>query len=286
MLTDAIPETPKLNPMPRPEDDAATQDRASDRERPDRALVILPTYNERGALGEVVSRLRIAAPEVDILVVDDASPDGTGVLADQIAARVPRVSTLHRSAKLGLGTAYLAGFAHGRRHGYRWVVEMDADGSHRPEDLPALLESARGGAGLTLGCRWIPGGRIEGWPGYRRLISRTGTRVARLALRSRLRDLTTGFRVIEVRWLERIGLDAITAQGYGFQVELAWRLERLGCPIREIPITFVERRSGRSKMSLGIVLEALGLVIALGWRLRFGRGRRSAAEVTGPTLRG
>ncbi|MGK0722226.1 polyprenol monophosphomannose synthase [Leucobacter sp. W1478] len=236
-------------------------------------LVILPTYNESGSLAEIVARLRAAVPAADLLIVDDASPDGTGKIADALAAADPHVCVAHRPGKLGLGTAYVLGFRHARGDRYRYVVEMDADGSHLPEQLPNLLIAARAGAGLVIGTRWIEGGRISGWPRYRRWISRTGTRVARVALRSRLRDITSGYRVIDTSWLAQLNLGQITSHGYGFQVELAWTLERLGCPIAEVPITFVERRTGRSKMSIGIVFEALGRVLAWGWQLRFAPGR-------------
>jgi len=248
--------------------------RSEDQPGSDRALVVLPTYDESGTLAEVVTRILAANPGVSVLVVDDGSPDGTGSIADGLASD-PRVSVLHRPRKLGLGTAYVAGFEIARSLGFRWVVEMDADGSHLPEELPALLEAARAGAGLVLGARWIPGGRIEGWPWYRHLISRTGTSVARVALRSRLRDITSGFRVLDSRWLSEIDLDGVTMQGYGFQVEIAWSLERIGCPISELPITFVERRSGRSKMSPSIVAEALRFVLVSGWRLRLRGGTKA-----------
>lgn len=236
-------------------------------------LVILPTYNEAGSLDEVVSRVRVAVPGADLLIVDDASPDGTGDIADALAAADPHVHVAHRPGKLGLGTAYVLGFRHARGGGYRYVVEMDSDGSHLPEQLPDLLSAARAGAGLVVGARWIEGGRISGWPRHRRWISRTGTWVARVSLRSRLHDITSGYRVIDTRWLSRLDLGQITSHGYGFQVELAWTLERLGCPIAEVPITFVERRAGRSKMSFGIMLEALGSVLSWGWQLRFAPGR-------------
>jgi len=245
--------------------------------------VILPTYNERATLSEVVARVLAAVPEAELLIVDDASPDGTGELAEQLAGRDPRVSVLRRPGKQGLGTAYVAGFAHATTHGFRRVVEMDADASHLPEELPGLLTAARDGAGLVIGARWVPGGRVIGWPRYRRCISRTGTRVARAALGSRLHDITSGFRVIDVGWISRIDLHRIESEGYGFQVEVAWTLERLGCPIAEVPITFVERASGRSKMTLGIVAEALRLVLLWGWRLRFAPHRLPAA--TGAPVR-
>ncbi len=237
----------------------------------DAVLVVLPCYNEAGTLAEVIRRLHATVPASDVLVVDDASPDGTGELADRLAAADERVHVLHREGKQGLGTAYIAGFRWASHRGYRRIVEMDADGSHQPEQLPDLLRAARAGSGLVIGTRWIPGGRVEGWPWYRRWVSRTGTAVARIALRSRLHDITSGFRVLDAEWLDRLSLDGMTAQGYGFQVEVAWGLERLGCPITEVPIVFVERRAGRSKMTVGIVLEALRLVLRSGWRLRFGR---------------
>lgn len=236
-----------------------------------RVLVILPTYNEADTLEAVIRRLRHTVPEAAILVVDDASPDGTGELAERLARADPEIHVLHRAVKQGLGTAYLAGFHWAATTGtYRWLVEMDSDGSHLPEELPRLLRAARAGAGLVIGTRWMPGGRVLGWARYRRWISRTGTKVARISLRSRLRDMTSGFRVIDTQWLAEVPLAELAAQGYGFQVELAWALERRGCPIAEVPISFVERRAGRSKMTLGIVFEALRLVLKWGWQLRFG----------------
>lgn len=230
-------------------------------------LVILPTYNERDSLANVVERVLVAVPEADLLIIDDNSPDGTGKLADSLATD-PRISVLHRSGKLGLGTAYTIGFSRALDAGYHWVVEMDADGSHLPEELPLLLEQARAGAGLVIGARWVPGGRITNWPRYREFISRSGTAVARISLQSKLRDLTSGFRVLDTTWLQAVDLTEISSQGYGFQVESAWLLERAGCPISEVPITFVERADGRSKMSIGIVIEALTSVIAWGIRIR------------------
>lgn len=243
---------------------------AADSPNADQVLVILPTYDESRTLAEIVERVLTAVPRASVLVIDDASPDGTGELADALAAEDPRVSVVHRPAKLGLGTAYIEGFRRAAERGFRWIVEMDGDGSHLPEQLPLLLEAAGDGAGLVIGARWVEGGKVVGWPWYRRWISRTGTRVARLSLRSRLHDITSGFRVLDGAWIARMPIDGIAAQGYGFQVEVAWTLERMGCPIAEVPITFVERRSGRSKMTLGIVLEALGLVLRAGWRLRTG----------------
>ncbi|PRI10260.1 polyprenol monophosphomannose synthase [Leucobacter massiliensis] len=234
-------------------------------------LVILPSYEERDSLAGTVAGIRRHLPRAHVLVIDDGSPDGTGRLAERIAAGTPGVFVVHRARKLGLGTAYALGFRRALREGYRIVVEMDADGSHLPEELPGLVEAARSCGGVAIGTRWIAGGRIVGWPWYRRWISRTGTAVARVALRSRLRDLTSGFRAIDARWLARLELDGIDSEGYAFQVETAWTFERLGCPVAEVPITFVERAAGRSKMSAGIVAEALWGVLRWGWRLRRGR---------------
>ena len=246
------------------------------------ALVILPTYDERRTLPAVVADVLRHLPDADVLVVDDGSPDGTGAVADELARRDPRVRVVHRPGKLGLGTAYVAGFRLALADGYRLAVEMDADGSHLASELPRLVAAARGGAGLVIGARWVPGGRIVNWPRYRRWISRAGTALARIALRSRLRDLTSGFRVLDAAWLARLDLDAVDSEGYGFQVETAWTLERLGCPIAEVPITFVERVDGRSKMTLGIVLEALVNVLRWGARLRIaGRDPYSSrSEIT------
>lgn len=238
--------------------------------------MVLPCYDEADSLQRVVEEVLETAPAAHVLIVDDASPDGTGRIADRLAVD-PRVSVLHRPGKLGLGTAYLAGFDRALAEGYERVVEMDADGSHLPEQLPALLAASEQ-SGLVIGTRWMPGGAIVGWPLYRRLLSRTGTRVARVALRSRLRDITSGFRVLDTAWLPLLGLDRVAAQGYAFQVETAWSFERLGCPITEVPITFVDRAAGRSKMSPAIVAEALRLVLLWGWRLRFGGGAEPAQQ--------
>ncbi|MFC5337580.1 polyprenol monophosphomannose synthase [Leucobacter denitrificans] len=239
-------------------------------EQGDGALVILPTFNERATLASIVDRVLAQIPRAHVLVIDDGSPDGTGEIADELANDW-RVRVIHREGKLGLGTAYLAGFQHAVSEGYRWAIEMDADGSHLPEQLPALLDAARAGAGLVIGARWIDGGRIENWPWYRVCISRIGTAVARGSLRSQLRDLTSGFRVIDTTWLKRVDLSEISSNGYGFQVESAWLLERAGCPVAEVPITFVERADGRSKMSLGIIFEALASVLTWGVRIRLTR---------------
>jgi len=234
-------------------------------------LVLLPTYNERGTLPGTVAGVLHHLPLAQILIIDDGSPDGTGRIADQLADH-PRVSVHHRAGKLGLGTAYVWGFQAAIDRGYDYVVAMDSDGSHLVSELPALVAAAEAGAGLVIGARWVPGGKIVNWPWYRRWISRTGTAVARIALKSRLHDLTSGFRVLDTSWLRRLDTAALDSQGYAFQVETAWTLERMGCPITEVPITFVERVEGRSKMTPGIVWEALRGVLRWGWRLRFGAG--------------
>jgi len=227
-------------------------------------LVIVPTYNEIESLETLVGRVRQSVPEADILVVDDASPDGTGKLADRLAAADPAIRVLHRAAKDGLGKAYLAGFDVAIARGYRYAVEIDADGSHDPAELPAMLALAEDGADLVIGSRWVPGGAVRNWPWFRKAISRAGNTYSRVVLRSRIQDITAGFRVFRVSALRDLDLSQIASQGYCFQVELAWRLERTGHRIAEHPITFVERATGRSKMHSGIVLEALLRVTAWG----------------------
>jgi len=227
-------------------------------------LVIVPTYNEIESLETLVGRVRQSVPEADILVVDDASPDGTGQLADRLAAADPAIRVLHRAAKDGLGKAYLAGFDVAIARGYRYAVEIDADGSHDPAELPAMLALAEDGADLVIGSRWVPGGAVRNWPWFRKAISRAGNTYSRVVLRSRIQDITAGFRVFRVSALRDLDLSQIASQGYCFQVELAWRLERTGHRIAEHPITFVERATGRSKMHSGIVLEALLRVTAWG----------------------
>ena len=230
------------------------------------ALLLVPTYNEIDGLEHMIGRIRAAAPAGDVLIIDDASPDGTGALADRLAAEDPAVDVLHRARKEGLGPAYLAGFAVALERGYRYVVEIDADGSHDPTELPRMLQLAADGADLVLGSRWMPGGAVRNWPRLRQAISRAGNSYARWVLRSRIRDLTSGFRVFRTDALRRVGLDGVASHGYGFQVELAWRFERAGLTVVEHPITFVERSTGRSKMHLGIVAEALLRVTLWGMR--------------------
>jgi dolichol-phosphate mannosyltransferase len=233
------------------------------------ALVIVPTFNEIESLEPIIGRLRAAAPGADILIVDDASPDGTGDLADRIALRDSVVSVLHHGPKKGLGVAYLAGFEYGLAREYQHVVEIDADGSHDPAELPAMLALSAAGADLVIGSRRVPGGAVANWPWFRRAISAAANGYARFMLRSKIHDLTAGYRVLGATALRSLDLRNISSQGYCFQIELAWRLERAGAVVVEHPITFVERTKGRSKMQIGIVLEALARVTQ--WGMRRGR---------------
>lgn len=233
-------------------------------------IVVIPTYNEVEGLEAIVGRMRQSMPDVDLLIVDDASPDGTGELADRLATDDPGIEVLHRPGKEGLGKAYLAGFAVALERGYDRIVELDADGSHDPAELPIMLDLAEE-ADLVIGSRWVPGGAIRNWPWLRQAISRAGNAYARWALRSDIRDITSGFRVFTADALRSLDLTGVASQGYCFQIELAWRLERAGKRIEEHPIVFVERASGRSKMHLGIVIEALLRVTAWGIADRFSR---------------
>lgn len=223
-------------------------------------LIVVPTYNEVDNLASILGRLRQSVPQADILVVDDSSPDGTGVLAETIAAGDSSISVLHRIHKDGLGRAYLAGFALALEGGYDFVIEIDADGSHDPAELPKMIDLAESGSDLVLGSRWVPGGSVRNWPWPRRFISRAGNWYARTVLGSGIRDITAGFRVYRAEALRSLKLDRVASQGYCFQVELAWLLERSGHTVKEHPIAFIERATGRSKMHVGIVLEALARV--------------------------
>ncbi len=239
----------------------------------ERCLVIIPTYNEAENLELIVDRVRGSVSEVDVLVVDDSSPDGTGAIADGIARHDTSVHVLHRTEKAGLGAAYLAGFAWGMAAGYDVLVEMDADGSHLPEQLPRLLD-ALPGADLVLGARWVPGGRVVNWPRRREWLSRGGNAYVRLALGLRLRDATGGFRAFRRTTLEGIDLATVTSQGYCFQVDLARRCVQAGFEVVEVPITFVERVYGESKMTGDIVREALLKVTQWAVRHRLDQARR------------
>ena len=236
-------------------------------------LIIVPTYNEIDGLEKIVARIRAAVPEADLLIVDDSSPDGTGPLADRLAATDDGMRVLHRAGKNGLGQAYLAGFDIALAEGYEFIVEMDADGSHDPASLPSMLALAAHGADLVIGSRWVEGGSVVNWPRLRKAISRAGNWYSGVMLRSNIRDITAGFRVFRASALKDLDLRAISSQGYCFQVEMAWRLERTGHRIAEHPITFVERETGRSKMHTGIVLEALLRVTAWGIAATLSRGR-------------
>ena len=239
----------------------------SSAQAPDRVLVIVPTYNERDNLPLILDRLHRALPEVHALVVDDGSPDGTGELADKIAAGDDRVHVLHRTEKAGLGAAYVAGFRWGLERDYRTIVEMDADGSHAPEDLPRML-AALGDTDLVLGSRYVPGGSLVNWPKHRELLSRAANLYSRLALGVRIKDVTAGFRAYRREVLEKLPLDEIASRGYCFQIDLAWRTVRTGFDVVEVPITFTEREIGQSKMSSAIIREALLRVGLWGARYR------------------
>jgi dolichol-phosphate mannosyltransferase len=247
-------------------------------------LVIVPTYNERDNLPRLMHSVLALEQGIDVLIVDDASPDGTGDVADQLARDDSRVRVLHRAGKRGLGTAYVAGFRYALQHGYARAVEMDADFSHRPEDLPRLLAASRH-ADLVIGSRWVRGGGTEPWSPVRKLISRAGSLYARAMLRLPIKDCTSGFRCFRRAVLEALDLDAVSANGFGFQVEMTYLCSRAGFRVAEVPIVFPDRRAGRSKMSARIVVEALALV----WRLRrtemLNRLRRRRPATIGPSGR-
>lgn len=219
-------------------------------------LVIIPTYNESESLPGVLARVRESVPDAHVLVADDNSPDGTGQLADAFAAEDDHVHVLHRPGKEGLGKAYLAGFAWGLERGYDVLVEMDADGSHRPEELPRLLEQITH-ADVVLGSRWVPGGAVVNWPASRRVLSQGGSLYTRLALGIPTRDATGGYRAYRASALQELDLGTVESNGYCFQIDLLWRALQRGLVVREVPITFVEREAGTSKMSGRIVREAL-----------------------------
>jgi len=236
--------------------------------------MVIPTYNESLNLGEIIERLRAAQPAVDALVVDDGSPDGTGDLADQIAASDSHITVLHRPRKEGLGAAYLNGFRVALERGYDVIGEMDADGSHQPEQLERLLDRLQD-ADLVIGSRWVPGGTIVNWPLRRQLLSRAGNYYTRTLLGIRVRDATAGYRVFRRTTLERIDLDEIVGQGYVFQAELAYRTLRAGLRVAEVPIEFVERVRGDSKMSPHVATESLKRITRWGISERSRRVRRA-----------
>jgi len=244
-----------------------------------RTLVIIPTYNEREALPVQVAAVRKAAPDVDILVADDNSPDGTGQWADAAAAEDSHIHVLHRPGKAGLGAAYLEGFAWGLDHGYDVIVEMDADGSHRAADLPRLLERV-GEGDLVIGSRWVPGGSVVNWPWRRKFLSVNANRYVRIAMGLKVKDATAGFRAFTAPLLRSLDLAGVESQGYCFQVDMTYRAVLAGACIIEVPITFVERELGVSKMSGSIIREALVKVTVWGvqrrWRQLTGREKKRA----------
>ena len=242
-----------------------------------RVAVIIPTYNERENLEAIISRVRGSVPDADLLVVDDNSPDGTGDLADKLAATDARINVLHRAGKDGLGAAYIAGFRWALGQGYDAMVEMDADGSHQPEQLPDLL-AALASADLVIGSRYVPGGKVMNWPRSREILSRAANTYARLMLGIQLRDATAGYRAYRDTTLRQIALDEVESQGYCFQVDLALRALRAGLTVVEVPITFVERVRGASKMSGGVVIEALWRIARWGLAARWPSLSRSPAR--------
>ena len=242
-----------------------------------RIVVIIPTYNERQNLPLITARVRAAVPEAHILVADDNSPDGTGVIADDLAAADDHVHVMHRKGKEGLGAAYLAGFDWALDSGYDVVVEMDADGSHQPEQLPRLLDALRD-ADLVLGSRWVPGGSVVNWPKSREALSRGGSLYTRLMLGVPMKDATGGYRAFRADTLRKIDLTGVESAGYCFQVELGWRAVKAGMRVREVPIEFVERELGDSKMSQKIVVEALWRVTVWGAQDKTAKAKRLLAS--------
>ncbi|MGI8754605.1 MAG: polyprenol monophosphomannose synthase [Acidimicrobiales bacterium] len=239
------------------------------------ALVVLPTYQEALNVADVLSRIRAATPDAHVLVVDDGSPDGTADLAEEAASELGQIDVLRRSAKSGLGPSYRAGFAWGLAKGYSVLVEMDADLSHDPEVLPRLIDAVTDGAAdLAIGSRYVAGGAVPGWPAHRRLLSRWGNRYIGLMLKMPVRDATAGFRAYQSTIIDKIGLDRVRADGYGFQIEMAYEVTKAGGTIVELPITFRNRARGESKMAPNIISEAMVLVTRWGVRDRLRRLRR------------
>lgn len=242
-----------------------------------RILVVIPTYNEVENLPLIVARVRASVPEAHILVADDNSPDGTAKVADELAAADPQIHVMHRLGKEGLGAAYLAGFAWALENGFDVVVEMDADGSHQPEQLPRLLDALQD-ADLVLGSRWVPGGSVVNWPRSREILSRGGNWYTRKALKIPLMDATGGYRAFRASTLRALDLDGVGSAGYIFQVDLAYRALERGLRVREVPIEFVEREIGDSKMNRKIVSEALWRVTVWGARERVATVKKAVAQ--------
>lgn len=234
-----------------------------------RVLIVMPTYNERQNLEIMAGRIRESTPEADLLVVDDNSPDGTGDLADKLAEADQHVHVMHRTGKAGLGKAYIAGFTWGLEHGYDVIVEMDADGSHRPEDLPRLLAAVAAGADGVIGSRWVPGGKVVNWPRKREVLSRGANIYTRLMLGFGIKDATGGYRAYRAATLRKIDLANVESTGYSFQIDITIRVVQAGLRIVEVPITFVEREHGASKMDGSIINEAFFRVLQWGIQTRF-----------------
>jgi dolichol-phosphate mannosyltransferase len=236
-----------------------------------RVLIVMPTYNERQNLEIMAGRIRESTPDADLLVVDDNSPDGTGDLAEKLAETDPRVHVMHRIEKAGLGKAYIAGFTWALERGYDVIVEMDADGSHRPEDLPRLLAAVADGADGVIGSRWVPGGKVVNWPKKREVLSRGANIYTRLMIGFSVKDATGGYRAYKASTLRRIDLSNVESTGYSFQVDITVRIIKAGLRIVEVPITFVERERGVSKMDSAIIREAFWRVFQWGIKSRLGR---------------
>jgi dolichol-phosphate mannosyltransferase len=242
-----------------------------------RVVMVVPTYNEAENIAWIVGRLRAAQPDLDVLVVDDGSPDGTGAIADELAAEDPAVRVVHRPAKAGLGAAYLHGFRVALEAGYDVIGEMDADGSHQPEQLDRLL-AALADADLVIGSRWVPGGSVVNWPVRRELLSRGGNLYVRMLLGVRVHDATAGFRLFRRTALEKIDLAAVQSTGYVFQTDMVARVLAAGMTVREVPIEFVERVRGDSKMSGAVAAESLRRITAWGLRERARQARRAISR--------
>jgi dolichol-phosphate mannosyltransferase len=245
-----------------------------------RIVMVVPTYNEADNLAWIVERLRLVQPGVDVLVVDDSSPDGTGTIADRIAAADPQVRVLHRRTKEGLGAAYIAGFRWALAEGYDVIGEMDADGSHQPEQLHRLLD-ALADADLVIGSRWVPGGSVVNWPRSRQLLSRGGNLYVRALLGISVKDATAGFRLFRRSTLDKIDLDQVKSTGYVFQSDLVYRTLRAGLTVREVPIEFVERVRGDSKMTSDVAKESLKRITWWGLTERRDRVRRAVRRHRG-----
>lgn len=235
-----------------------------------KVLTVIPTYCELENLPLILDRLRSVAPEVDVLIVDDNSPDGTGVLADKFAAKDTKIHTLHRKEKAGIGSAYMVGFKWGLQNGFQVLVEMDADGSHQPEDLELILNKIYAGSDLVLGSRWISGGNVVGWSKHRELLSRAGNFYARTLLGVKVKDITGGYRAFRSTVFDELDLDKVSSQSYSFQTDLAWQVIKLGKNVCEVPITFTNRQFGSSKMNSKVFFETLWKVTFWGVGYRFG----------------